>query len=94
MPERYPEEVEAVLSLISEAKLAHPLDLLLQHFIVDALDPRLPARYILQKCDSGQGRQVSLSQIVSDWKFILESSMSDFASPLTLFCWLYGLTVL
>ena len=79
MSGRYPQEVETALHLITDAKLTHPLGPLLYRFVVDALDPRLPARFILQRCQHDQSRQDQLLRIVSDWKYIVESRMFDSA---------------
>lgn len=77
MSRHFPKEVETALYLISEAKLAHPLGPLLQCFVIDALDPRLAARFILQRCQGDQSPKDLLLRIVSDWKYIVESRMFD-----------------
>lgn len=68
------EEVDSALSLIEDAKLSYPLGPLLESFILEALNPRLPARYILERCRLDDDHHVNLLEIVSNWKYIVGSS--------------------
>lgn len=70
------EEVDSALSLIADAKLPHPSGPLLQHFILEALNPRLPARYILGSCRPDENQHAILLEIVSSWKYIVGASVS------------------
>lgn len=85
MAARFGDEVDSVLSLIADAKLPHPSGPLLQFFILEALDPRLPARYILERCRPDDNRHVDLLEIVSSWKYIIASGVF---SPADLFYFL------
>ena len=69
-------DVNEALSLIEGAKLPHPSGPLLSCFIIEALNPRLAAQYVLQICRPGHNQQTCLLQIVSDWSYLVESSMS------------------
>lgn len=71
----YGEEVDSALKLIINARLPHPLYPLLASFILEALNPRLPARYVLGRCRAGENLQKDLLGIVEDWRFIVESRM-------------------
>jgi len=68
-------DVRDALSLIEGARLPHPSGPLLSSFIVEALDPPLAARYILQTSQSGGGQEADLYQIVSDWSYLVQSSV-------------------
>lgn len=67
------QEVDSVLSLIADEKLTHPFGPLLQSFILEALNPRLVARYILERCHRDENRLADLLEIASDWRYIIES---------------------
>lgn len=70
------DDVKVALSLIESAKLPHPSGPLLSSFIIEALNPRFAAQYVLQTCRPGHSQQTCLLQIVSDWSYLVESSMS------------------
>lgn len=75
MSSGYGEEVDSALKLIINARLPHPLYPLLAGFILEALDPRLPARYVLGRCRADENLQEDLLGIVEDWRYIVESRM-------------------
>ncbi|KUJ15474.1 kinase-like protein [Mollisia scopiformis] len=76
-------DVKEALSLIEGAKLPHPSDPLLSSFIIEALDPRLAARYVLRTTQSGENQQVGLLRLVSDWTYLVESISKHGCSPPT-----------
>jgi hypothetical protein len=70
------DDVKEALLLIESAKLPHPSGQLLSSFVIEALNPRLAAQYVLQTCRSDHNRQADLLLIVSDWSYLVESSTS------------------
>ena len=68
-------EVDSALDIIADAKLSHPLGSLLSCFVLNALSPRLAARYVLERCPPDENHRVRLLEIVSDWKYIIDARM-------------------
>lgn len=65
------EEVRSTLAVIESLQLPHPSNLLLSSFVSEALDPLVAARYVKDRLSTDGGRS-----LVSDWVYIVESSMS------------------
>jgi hypothetical protein len=59
-------DVNEALSLIEGTKLPHPSGKLLSSFIIEALNPRLTAQYILQACPSDGTQEADILSIASD----------------------------
>lgn len=71
--------VDEALSLIqNESELPHPLGPLLKSFISEALQPRLAAAHVLQRCRHNDDQKAALIALISDWMYIVESSKMDF----------------
>ncbi|KAH6717567.1 hypothetical protein BKA61DRAFT_641548 [Leptodontidium sp. MPI-SDFR-AT-0119] len=76
-----PDKRAKALSLIESAKLPHPSGPLLSSFIIEALNPRFAAQYVLQTCRPGHSQQTCLLQIVSDWSYLVESISKHACAP-------------
>ncbi|KAI0007108.1 kinase-like domain-containing protein [Xylariaceae sp. FL0662B] len=74
-------EVKRAMSLIDGAKLPYPLGPLLQCFVMEALDPRLAARYILEICNSSHDKHADLLAAASHWRHIVESVIRQGRTP-------------
>jgi hypothetical protein len=70
------DEVNHALRLVDESALPHPWGPLLSSFITEALNPAVAARYVVDKLTEGYG-----SGLVSDWSYIIESSVFIFVYP-------------
>jgi hypothetical protein len=68
-------DVKKALSLIESARLPHPSGPILSSFIIEALNPRSAAQYVLHTCRPDHNQRICLLQIVSDWTYLVESSM-------------------
>ncbi|KAH8597551.1 hypothetical protein B0O99DRAFT_617672 [Bisporella sp. PMI_857] len=66
------DKVKEALSLIEAARLPHPSSPLLSSFVIEALNPRLAAEYVLKTCRSGRNQEVDLLSFVSDWSYLVE----------------------
>lgn len=74
-------DVREALSLAENANLAHPASALLSCFILDALNPQLAAKHVLEGCRRSQDLEAVLLSLVSDWSYIVESSMIETTPP-------------
>lgn len=70
-------------ALIDSGGLPHPSPRLLKNFILQALDPRAPANFVLKTCEpfkydaTGLGLHARLSELLADWKFIVQAGRSS-----------------
>ncbi|TVY37481.1 hypothetical protein LSUB1_G004491 [Lachnellula subtilissima] len=67
------DDVKAALALIEGARLSHPSGPLLSCFILDALNPRLAAQYVLQASRSGHNPKTNLLAVLSDWSHLVKA---------------------
>lgn len=67
------EVVTQAIDLIDEAKLPHPFGPLISRFVLDALNRRLAAEYFLKRCHDASNLGTGLFDLVTDWKYIVES---------------------
>ncbi|KAI1080729.1 hypothetical protein F5B20DRAFT_538730 [Whalleya microplaca] len=73
--------VRTALSLIDDARLSYPLGPLFHCFVLEALDPRLAADYILHSCPSGDDQHNEIFAVASHWKYLAESITQQGCAP-------------
>ena len=73
MDSTHGDDVRSVLSRVENARLPHPCVPLLSAFITEALSPTAAARYVSEALSAGD-----VDSLLSDWVYIIESSMRLF----------------
>ncbi|KAF5614796.1 kinase-like domain protein [Fusarium sp. NRRL 52700] len=82
-------DLERALAAISNSRLQHPDEQLLQCFLQDSVDPETTSRYTLERYSNGSGG-FYLSTLLSDWKELVGNANQKLKPLQELFCLFVG----
>lgn len=72
------------MELLDKAGLPYPMVQVVAGFVLNALDPKLAVEYVTKACREPSDPGQAIRELVSDWKYVLDSGRSHLMLDLCL----------